>query len=316
MTTDLKPDPSVIGGVATPPFALLPKPEKLFTARAERFDALAQGSNLAPYLTFLAALSRVQARLAADLPVVAGPDAERVAQSRAARMPPIDRHALIRDPAMRQTLNALCAAATDLEMPAPARLALDAVKAATDADRDWLLGNVLDDAIPADSAAPHLFAAAAVQVHLSRLAATLDAGQLVPIRVGVCPCCGGRPVASSITGVMGAEGARYALCAGCQTEWNEVRVKCLHCGSTKGIRYQAVEGGVIADDAGDTAAKPEPTIKAETCDECGSWVKQFYQNLNPTIEPLADDVASLGIDALMKDSAWRRAGVNPFTVGF
>jgi len=81
-------------------------------------------------------------------------------------------------------------------------------------------------------------------------------------RVGICPVCGGRPVASLIVGWYGAEGARYASCMLCATLWNEVRVKCLVCGSTKGIGYQEIDG-----EGGN--------VKAETCDECGSYVKVF-----------------------------------------
>lgn len=302
-TTEARPD--MIGGVPTPPLAVLPKPERLFTQRAERFQRLAEGSNLSPYLLFLAALSRVQARLCADLPAPTAPAGDRVALARGARMPPLDRHALVDDAGLAATLDALVREARAIEMPPQARLALDALDAATPEDRRWLISNIMDDLVPADSAAPHLFAAAAVQVHMARLAATLDAGQLVPIRTGVCPVCGGRPASSLVTGVMGAEGARYAACGCCQTLWNEVRVKCLSCGSTKGIAFQAVDDGT-----------GEAQVKAETCDECDSWVKQMAQNKNPALEPIADDVASLGLDALMQGGKWRRAGFNPFLIGY
>jgi FdhE protein len=89
----------------------------------------------------------------------------------------------------------------------------------------------------------------------------------------------------------------------CGTLWNEVRVKCLVCGSTKGVGLQEVEG------QGGTA-------KAETCDECHSYVKVLYQDKDAAIEPLADDVASLGLDQLMDGGEYRRAGVNPFLAGY
>src|SRR5690606_951840 len=150
-------------------------------------------------------------------------------------MPPIDRALLATDTLLGQTLAALCEGAREIDMPEPARLALDAVSAAEEDDRLWLLDNILSDAIPHDSAAAQRFAGAAVQVHLARLAAMLDAGALVPVRSGVCPSCGGRPVTSSITGAMGIENLRYAACSCCATRWNEVRIKCLCCGSTKGV---------------------------------------------------------------------------------
>lgn len=305
MSDKIEAQPDMIGGVPTPPLAILPKPARLFAQRAERFDRLAEGSNLSPYLQFLAALTRVQARLVEDLPEPETPAEDRIALARAARMPPLDRHALVDDPALAETLDALVKAAREIEMPAQAKLALDALAAATAEDRRWLISNIMDDTIPNDSAAPHLFVAAAVQVHMARLAATLDAEQLVAIRTGVCPACGGKPASSIVTGVMGAEGTRYAACACCQTLWNEVRVKCLSCGSTKGIAFQVVDDG-----------SGEAQIKAESCDECESWVKQMAQNKNPALDPIADDVASLGLDALLKDGKWRRAGFNPFLIGY
>ena len=69
MSASLKPDPSIIGGVAKVPLARLPDPEAVFATRAERFAFLAgYNPNLAPYLEFLAAISRVQAGLVRDLP--------------------------------------------------------------------------------------------------------------------------------------------------------------------------------------------------------------------------------------------------------
>ncbi len=305
MTQDIPARPDMIGGVSTPPLAILPRPARLFAARADRFAHLAEGSRLAPYLRFMADLTRAQAELAGSLPPVAPLSPDRVALARASRMPPIDRHAVLDDPGLAATLDALIAAARAIAMPAPARLALDALADAAPEDRRWLVANVLDDAIPADSVAPHLFVAAAVQLHLARLAATLDSGDLVAIRTGVCPACGGKPAASVVTGVMGAEGARYAACAGCQTLWNEVRVKCLSCGSTKGIAFQSVEDGTGS-----------AQIKAETCDACDTWVKQMDQHKNPSLDPIADDVASLGLDALMRGGRWRRGGFDPFLTGY
>jgi len=298
-----QPDPSMIGGVPKPPLALLPDPVPLFQGRARRFAFLAESNELAPYLRFLADLSKLQARLAVTLPAVEPVSPDAAARAARAHMPPIDRQALADDPALAATQQALLDSAVALEMPDAARSALEAVLAAGAEDRRWLLGNVLGDDIPADSTAPHLFAAAAVQVHLARLAAGLDAGTLVPVAIGVCPACGGRPATSSVMGMQGIENVRYASCAGCATQWNEVRVKCLCCGSTKGLGYRSV----------DTV---DATVKAEHCGECGSWVKIFYRAKNPSLDPVADDVGSLGLDILMRDAGVRRGGFNPFLVGY
>ena len=169
--------------------------------------------------------------------------------------------------------------------------------------RQALCANVLAEQIPDDAIAPHVFVAAAVQVHLARLATTLDAKALVPVAVGTCPACGGRPASSLVTGAQGIENIRYATCAGCATQWNEVRVKCLCCGSGKGISYRSV----------DTV---DATVKAELCSECHGWIKIFYQNKNPSLDPIADDVGSLGLDILMRDAGYRRGGFNPWLIGY
>ena len=299
---ELVPDPSKIGSIAQPPFAILPEPVRLFRRRAERLRHLAADSRLGPYLVFLGALAGVQAALAESLPAVATVPEARIALARESRMPPIDRLSLASDRAVASTLDALLAAAGSIAMPEAARAALDAVRAAGAETRGWLLRNVLSDGIPVEDAAPHLWAAAAVQVHAARLAAALDAERLVPIRVGVCPCCGGRPASSVVLGTLRIEGARYAACATCATLWNEVRIKCLACGSTKGIAYHGLGENAV--------------IKAEVCDECQSWVKILYQNKDTALEAIADDVASLGLDARMRETEWRRAGFDPFLVGF
>lgn len=303
----LKPDPSVIGGIAVAPFVRPLDPVAEFRKRADRFAFLAQTSDLGPFLDFLAALTGVQAQIAERLPAPEPLPAEELTRARQAAMPPIDRLSLIDSPELAETLEATLTALREVEMPDQARVALEAViEADTDARR-WLIANVMAETIPEEAAAPLLLVAIGVQVHLSRLAATLDGTALVPIRTGVCPACGGRPNISTVVGTPGAENTRYAHCASCATAWNEVRVKCLCCGSTKGIGYRTLDEGGKAEKA---------SVRAEVCDECHRWVKILYQTLNPTLDPVADDVASLGLDIALQDSEWRRGAFNPLLSGF
>lgn len=221
----------------------------------------------------------------------------------AVRMARIDRAAPAGDPALDTTLTRLCDGAKGIDMPETARVALDAVSAAGPSDRVWMFLNLADDHIPADATAPHLFAAAAWQVHLTRLAATLQADDLTPLATGLCPACGGRPVTSSVIADETIENVRYCTCATCATRWNEVRIKCMTCGSTKGLSYRSVE-------------THEATVKAECCTECQSWLKILYQTKNPSLDPVADDVGSLGLDLMMRETGLRRGGFHPFVAGF
>ena len=101
---------------------------------------------------------------------------------------------------------------------------------------------------------------------------------------------------------MGAEGTRYCSCSLCGTLWNVVRVKCVLCGSGRGIGYQEIDGG-------------PGTIKAECCDSCRGYVKIFYQQKDTALDPVADDIASLGLDILLQDGEYRRGSFNPFLLG-
>lgn len=299
----IQPAPSQIGRLLKPALALLPDPPVLFRQRAERFEVLGQEGAMAPYLRFLARLSGVQAELAAELPAPEPIPAEQVERARANGMPPLDRAALAADPALRATIDRFLPAMETVEMPRQASDALAWLRRTTPEMVEEMLGNIVADSIPFDALPAHLFLSAAVQVHAARLAATLDAERLVPVETGLCPVCGGPPVSSMVVGRPGAEGTRYAACSCCGTQWNEVRVKCLACGSTKGVGYKSPEG-------------EEATVKAETCDSCRSWVKILYQDRNPSLEPVADDVASLGLDMMMGETEYRRAGFDPFLLGY
>jgi FdhE protein len=298
-----QPDPSMIGGVSQAPFVSLPNPSVIFARRAARLSALAAESQLAGYLEFLASIAEAQANLLPGLPDPDLPGAATIARAGQFAMPPLDRSTFKPDAALRETCSRLFDALAPVAKPDPADAALGRVGGADEAELDGMIANVLADSIPFEAVADHVYLAAALQVHFARLAARLDGAALASVGVGVCPVCGGPPAVSLIVGWQGAEGARYASCALCSTLWNEVRVKCLACGSTKGVGYQEVDGRSGA-------------IKAETCDECGSYVKILYQHKDVMLDPIADDVGSLGLDLLLRDSTYRRAGVNPFLIGY
>jgi len=295
-------DPVPIGEVAQAPFAVLPDPLELFVVRTTRLRSLAQGSELAPYLTFLAALTEAQYRIQDRLPEPDRPPGDDIARAREFGMPPLDRGRFTADAALDETVERLLSLANEFEMPPAARAAFDRVRAADAGTRETMVRSLLADSVPIEALAEHVFMAAALQVHFARLASGLDAKQLVPVGEGACPACGGPPVSSMVVGWRGANGTRFCGCALCGTLWNVVRVKCTLCGSTKGIAYQEVEGA--------------PNVKAETCDECHGYVKILQQQKDPNSEPLADDAASLGLDLLVREKGYRRGAFNPFLLGY
>ena len=89
-------------------------------------------------------------------------------------------------------------------------------------------------------------------------------------------------------------------------------------GAGKSLIVEAVNllrGGRASADIPRTGTD-EATVKAESCRECNAWVKIFYKVKNESLDPVADDVGSLGLDILMGDAGARRGGFNPFLVGY
>lgn len=295
--------PMHLGEEAKPPLAVTPKPEILFDARAKRFAALAPDHQLKGYLEFLAAIARAQSALLETLPPIALPESEALERAFEHGMAPIARGTLPAADLAMKTLDALLAALKTVEMPDKAMTALEGVIAADADERRTMVDAVLSDTLPPEEIAEHVVVAAAMQVHFARLAAQLDADRLTPVSDGACPACGGPPVSSSVVGAVGSQNIRFATCACCATQWHVVRVKCVACSSTKGISYNHVQG--TAD-----------TLKAECCDECKRYLKILYTIADPELDPVADDVASAGLDIMVREAGYTRAGFNAFLAGF
>ena len=146
------------------------------------------------------------------------------------------------------------------------------------------------------------FIGAALQTYFTRLAASVDVALVQQCDVpGICPVCASRPVASVLR--MGGEQAnlRYLVCSLCATEWNMSRIQCTSCDTDKGVKYLVLQG----DDA-----RSEPATRAETCDECKSYLKIFYQEKDPGLDPTADDLATLALDVLVDEQGYARSGPN------
>ena len=53
-------------------------------------------------------------------------------------------------------------------------------------------------------------------------------------------------------------------------------------------------------------------MKAESCGDCGTYLKIMYQEKDPKVEAVADDLASLVLDARMEQEGFARISINPF----
>jgi FdhE protein len=276
----------------------LPDRGRVFHARAERLRQLGRGHALEGYLDLLATLAAGQ-HVALQRLEVTLPDAAQRAAARTHRMPVVPARGWPRAAVWRGVLDDLVAAVRAGSFPpavaaACARLAASSARE-LEAEADRLLA--AEEMVGDPAAAPLVMGA--LQVYWVALATRLaveDAG--VPESAGVCPVCGTLPVASVVRTGAPYAGYRYLHCGLCATEWHRVRIECTHCSSVAGIAYQWIEGGSAA-------------IRAESCNSCHGYRKIFYQEHDPGVDPVADDVASVGLDLLLTEAGFHRASGNP-----
>jgi FdhE protein len=282
------------------PFLRLPARDSFFKDRAARFRRLAPDHKLGEFLAFMAQLADAQQAALADFPPVPLPGAAQLALCKQHAMPPLAARSWKRDPAWRAALleisGAVFADAREATQDAITRLhGLDEGRLEQLADA--MLDGRFHDVDPA--AAP--FVAATLQTYWMHMATTLGSGAFSRTDMpNLCPVCASAPVASIVR--IGAEqGLRYLHCSLCATEWHMVRTKCSNCESTKGIAYYGIEGDKGA-------------VKAEACEECGSYLKILYLEKDPHLDPTADDLATLALDILMDEQGVQRSGPNLFLI--
>lgn len=277
-----------------------------FRQRAVRLRELSAGHPMGDYLRFAAQIAEAQDALAgADWPVTP-PDAAQIDQARERAMPPLHvahwrpgagLRTVARGIARHMTAHAQL-------LPPPVLTTLAALR---DADDSWIdtQADKLVNGITVglDVAAAPLIGAAA-QVLWMKTAAALGPGAFVRLDAEVvCPVCGSRPTASVLRIGGDVGGHRYLHCSLCESEWHMVRIKCSNCEGTEKVRYQQLE-------AIEDAAPRQEAIRAETCDDCGTYLKLLHQDRDPRIEPVADDLASVALDLLVAESGYLRSGQN------
>jgi FdhE protein len=290
---------SPTGGVKAPEPILLPDPASRFARTAERLELLSEGHPMEGWLDFMAKLARAQEFAAITLAPRRAPDALAVEQAVTARLPPISADGHRRDPVWRDCLAALLDTALDEGLPSPAAAGVAELRALSAPSAEALADAFLRGAIDENDAGSSFWIAAALQVYFASLAGSLSAPVLRLLgERSLCPCCGSTSSASLVTGAGQNPGARYLFCSLCSTAWNYSRAVCVTCGGSRTLAIRGIEG-----DPG--------VVKAETCDECGTYSKMAYQAKDMQADPYADDFATLGLDVMVGEAGWSRHAPNP-----
>jgi FdhE protein len=264
------------GVVPEAPILVLPRAEIVFSARAARLRALAEGHSAGAWLSALALVCDAQhAAMEAPVRLKALRTIAAVLGSRAEALPAAARAALGRIEGAPVERHATWAARIDA--------------AASGEDDGAREGDAPDPVVA-------IFVAAALQVEHTARAAAMSPSAVVRARVD-CPVCRAPAAAGIITG---DTKTRYLACSRCASAWHRVRVQCVTCAAAASkLEYMVVEDGRA------------PGVKAEACAGCRTYVKLFYEEDRPGVEPLADDAATLAFDIRLGEDGWARGGANP-----
>ncbi len=316
----------------------MPQRAEVFSARAARLRQLADGHPLGDYLRLMAALVDAQQRVLDNFQAER-PSPESIAQAQQHCMPLVPATGGYEVGRWQPLLTPLLdAVAAQPGLPAAVRGVLDRVRATDPAQLEAGAQALLAGHGKGVDSASAPFLMAALQVLWTGVASTFAASDVPMLDVpNVCPVCGTLPVASVVRIGGAHEGYRYLACGLCATEWHMVRVKCTHCEASEHVAYHVVDkGGDAASSSAETLDAPvagtgeilkgedgrpkldeaakrvaSSPIRAESCDDCHSYRKIFYQDKDPFVEPVADDLASLALDVLMGEAGYARANGNP-----
>ena len=272
--------------------------KNLYSRRAERLQQLAKDHPLGDYLHFIATIVEAQQNVLQNNPLSVDlqdvlTTAEKTQQS------PLSVKYFARTEYWRMALNAIIEA---LQPNAPENIAiiLENLLKISDKELDDLADALLAGEFNRVGSDKAIFIWAALSLYWAQLAHQLPGKAKTEFgeQRHFCPVCDSAPVAS-VVHIGNENGLRYLHCSLCESEWHVVRIKCSNCEQTSKLNYWSL----------DSETAP---VKAESCGNCGSYLKVFYQEKDPYIDVVADDLASLVLDAKMEGENFAKSGVNPF----
>ncbi len=272
----------------------------LFAARAERFRFLSKDHPLGNYLAFLADLAEAQQEALDLFPQLPLSAPREQALCREHVMPLLAARTLPRNPVWREGLASILRQMKDASLPTATLETVAGLMLEGEAGIEELADRVLAGD-PADIPPQKLpFISAALQVYWVHMASSLREQSFNrQEKWGLCPVCGSHPVAGIVQSGGTGHGLRYLCCSLCASRWHMVRIKCSNCGSSDGIDYYSLDGS-------------NGSVKAESCEKCRAYLKLLYLDKDGSMEPMADDLATIPLDILMEQEGMARAGLNPY----
>ncbi|MGM3175334.1 formate dehydrogenase accessory protein FdhE [Dickeya lacustris] len=285
--------PSTIGTI---PAVLFANQKSLYRLRAERLRQLAENHPLDAYLRFAATVTEAQHKVWHDHPLHQDL-VPALAQNNG--RPPLDITTFKRDPHWHVLLQALI---EELKPSATGQVLSTLENLEKMSAQEWetlaqaLLNQQFSEQI--NDKAPFVWAA--LSLYWAQMATQLPAAAKAETgeHRQFCPVCGSMPV-SGVIQIGTSSGLRYLHCNLCESEWHMVRVKCSNCEQSGQLHYWSLDDEKAA-------------IKAESCGDCGTYLKLLYQEKDHQVDAVADDLASLVLDVKMEEEGFARSSINPF----
>ena len=275
------------------PAVLFANPKNLYQRRAKRLRDLAQNHPLSDYLLFAADIVESQLSTLEKNPL----PPQQFEQLN--DIEPLNAKTFKRNSIWREYLTEIL---DEIKPKANEQVAatIEFLEKASSAELEEMANKLLAQEFNLVSSDKAVFIWAALSLYW------LQAAQQIPHNSQVenaenlhhCPVCGSLPV-TSIVQIGTSQGLRYLHCNLCESEWNLVRAQCTNCNSHDKLEMWSLDEELAL-------------VRAETCGSCESYLKIMFQEKDPHVEPVADDLASIFLDIEMEEKGFARSGLNPF----
>ena len=275
------------------PAVLFANPKNLYQRRAKRLRDLAQNHPLSDYLLFAADIVESQLSTLERNPL----PPQQFEQLN--DIEPLNAKTFKRNRIWREYLTEIL---DEIKPKANEQVAatIEFLEKASSAELEEMANKLLTQEFNLVSSDKAVFIWAALSLYW------LQAAQQIPHNSQVenaenlhhCPVCGSLPV-TSIVQIGTSQGLRYLHCNLCESEWNLVRAQCTNCNSHDKLEMWSLDEELAL-------------VRAETCGSCESYLKIMFQEKDPHVEPVADDLASIFLDIEMEEKGFARSGLNPF----
>ncbi|OOF35968.1 formate dehydrogenase accessory protein FdhE [Rodentibacter heidelbergensis] len=275
------------------PAILFANPKNLYQRRAKRLRELAEGHPLADYLLFAASVVETQLNTLEKNPL---PKQE---LENLTGVEPLNAENLKRNPIWREYLNEIL---YEMKPKANEQVAatIEALEKASTTELEEMATHLLSQSFNLVSSDKAVFIWAALSLYWLQLAQQIPHHSRLENAENLqhCPVCASLPV-SSMVHIGTSQGLRYLHCSLCESEWNLVRAQCTNCNGHDKLEMWSLNEELAL-------------IRAETCGSCESYLKIMFQEKNPNVEAVADDLASIFLDVEMEEKGFARSGLNPF----